>query len=456
MSVEGLTHIDLFSGIGGFALAARWAGIETVQFVEIDKFCQKVLAKNFKDVPIHDDIKTFKYSGASPFILTGGVPCQPASCAGKRKGKEDDRWLWPEAFRIVSEVKPEWCLFENVAGLLSLEGGLVFDNLLAELEGQGYEVWPVIIPACAVNAPHRRDRVWIVAHGIDSIGQSRSARENERGMADENKQTITYPIGARTGRNSESPCDERRRTGEGGRASIRQGNGQISTSGISSTDRNAAHPCNPRLQGSEWPGSHEQGQATHGSTTERNHTWDEPWIEAATRLCGIFNGLSERMDRNGGLNAKTSNAITGQDMPCLWNGFQSESFQWSSGRFNTVQQKENVFAVLWQYFRKSHRQDNLPFESTTVKEAFLRNMWSDQRPGCSPQRWEYNEQYAGEHRDALSSLSHEVALEAAAITERYGGDRVNRLKALGNAIVPAVVFQIMKSIIEVETGGNGL
>ena len=171
-----LTHLDLFSGIGGFALASRWAGLQTVQFVEIDKFCQKVLNKNFPGVPIHEDIKTFKSESIKPFLLTAGCPCQPASCAGKRRGKEDDRWLWDEAFRVLEESNPTWAIFENVAGLLSLEKGVVFDNLFAQLEAKGYEVWPVIIPACAVNAPHRRDRVWIVAHA-GCIGQEKQEQQ---------------------------------------------------------------------------------------------------------------------------------------------------------------------------------------------------------------------------------------------------------------------------------------
>jgi len=153
-------HIDLFSGIGGFSLAARWAGFETVQFVEIDPFCRKVLNKNFPGVPIHDDIKTYKHSGASrPFLLTGGFPCQPFSCAGKRRGAEDDRALWPEMLRVISEARPTWVIGENVGGFISM--GL--DDCISDLEAEGYTVQPFVIPACAVNAPHRRDRVWIVA-----------------------------------------------------------------------------------------------------------------------------------------------------------------------------------------------------------------------------------------------------------------------------------------------------
>jgi len=155
--------LDLFSGIGGFSLAAQWAGIETVQFVEIDPFCQRLLAKNFAGVPIHDDIRTFD---GKPFrgridLLTGGFPCQPFSVAGKRRGAADDRYLWGEMFRVIQESKPSWVVGENVAGILS---SLEFDGVLSDLESCGYEVETLVLPACAVNAPHKRERVWIIAN----------------------------------------------------------------------------------------------------------------------------------------------------------------------------------------------------------------------------------------------------------------------------------------------------
>jgi len=154
--------LDLFSGIGGFSLAASWCGIETIGFVEIDKFCQKVLRKHWSGVPIYDDITKFdgrEFRGTAD-IVSGGFPCQPFSCAGKRKGKADDRYLWPEMLRVISEVRPRWVIGENVAGFINM--GL--DDCISDLEGLQYEVQAFVIPACAVNAPHRRDRVWIVAH----------------------------------------------------------------------------------------------------------------------------------------------------------------------------------------------------------------------------------------------------------------------------------------------------
>jgi len=151
--------LDLFSGIGGFSIAGQWAGFETVHFVEKDKFCQKVLKKNFPTIPIHTDIKTFNYFDKVN-LLTGGFPCQGFSIAGKRKGIKDDRYLWPEMLRIIKECKPNWIIAENVSGIVAME----LDNILDDLETEGYESESFIIPACAANAPHRRDRLWIVAN----------------------------------------------------------------------------------------------------------------------------------------------------------------------------------------------------------------------------------------------------------------------------------------------------
>ena len=156
------THLDLFSGIGGFALAAGWAGFKTIGFCDNEPYAQAVLKKHWPDVPIHGDIKTLDgtaYRGVT--LLTGGFPCQPFSNAGKRRGKDDDRYLWPQMLRVIQEARPDWIVGENVVGII----GLALDQVLSDLEKEGYEVEAIIVPACGVDANHRRNRVWIVGGG---------------------------------------------------------------------------------------------------------------------------------------------------------------------------------------------------------------------------------------------------------------------------------------------------
>jgi DNA (cytosine-5)-methyltransferase 1 len=167
-----MTHGSLFSGIGGFDLAAEWMGWENIFHCEWNPFGQKVLKYHFPNSISYDDItKTdFTIHRGTIDILTGGFPCQPYSMAGKRLGKEDERHLWPEMLRAIREIQPRWVVGENVLGLVNWSGGLVFHEVQADLEAEGYEVQPYVLPACAVNAPHRRDRVWFVAKNTKRDG----------------------------------------------------------------------------------------------------------------------------------------------------------------------------------------------------------------------------------------------------------------------------------------------
>lgn len=184
--------LDLFAGIGGFSLAAHWMGWETAAFVEWEDFPQRVLKKNFPDVPIYGDIKDFHYEQEKERIgpinlICGGFPCQPFSHAGKQGGTADDRYLWPEMLRVIRETRPSFVVGENVAGLLSMDGGAVFEQVCTSLEDEGYAVQPFIIPAIAVGAPHRRDRIWIVANrtseGLSKSGQARKWELSSQGGA---------------------------------------------------------------------------------------------------------------------------------------------------------------------------------------------------------------------------------------------------------------------------------
>ena len=210
------THLDLFSGIGGFAIAAQNCGYTTIGFCEKEPYAQQILKERFgavladaggsttaaendkrtKHQPhewdkirneycsgsprprLHDNIFTLNgadYAGVD--LLTGGFPCQPFSVAGKRKGAADDRALWPQMLRVIDGAKPAWIIGENVAGIVTME----LDNILSDLEGIGYAAWPLVIPACAVDARHRRDRVWIVAHATKLHGNERGEYRQSSG-----------------------------------------------------------------------------------------------------------------------------------------------------------------------------------------------------------------------------------------------------------------------------------
>ena len=212
--------LNLFDGIGGFALAAEWMGWENVGSVEIDPFCRQVLDYWFdyeytwKDIKAADFVRLHRRID----IITGGFPCQPFSNAGKQRGNDDDRYLWPEMLRAIREVQPRWVVGENVRGLLTNAGGMVFEQVCADMEALGYEVQPLLVPACAVDAPHRRDRVWIVARlAADTNrdgGQAQTERESGKGCQTSHQpEPLQHPDSL-----SYPSCDRHTSPGEGAEA----------------------------------------------------------------------------------------------------------------------------------------------------------------------------------------------------------------------------------------------
>ena len=276
-----MKHMGLFEGIGGFSLAARWAGWITPVMVEWNTYCQAVLRKNFPDATIFSDIRNFDgrpYAGQID-VITGGFPCQPFSHAGKRAGTADDRYLWPEMLRVIREVGPEWVVGENVAGLLTMDGGRVLQGILADLENAGYRPEIYLIPALAIGAPHRRDRLWIVAHrnGIHS---------NRAG-------------GTRDGR-AESATWHAASAGEATVIGIPQG---PPTYAVGNGARNR-HSANADCPGWETHGVSANGNREIG-TCYAGH-FANHWYEVATRICGMDDGFPGGVDGVGEIPAKKS------------------------------------------------------------------------------------------------------------------------------------------------------
>jgi len=254
-----MTHGSLFSGIGGFDLASEWMGWKNIFHCEWNPFGQKVLKHYWPNAKSYEDICTtdFTVHRGQVDIITGGFPCQPYSLAGKRKGKEDERHLWPQMLRTIREVAPSWVVGENVFGLVNWNGGLVFHEVQSDLEAEGYEVFPFLLPACSVNAPHRRDRIWFVAHANNESRDSKTTDRKWKG--------------------SESKFDNWDK--------VWDNIGAITTSGDVADTSSIRLSCQME--------NRELGRIRLGFTNERN-TWDS--FPSSSPVCDGDDGLSNRLD----------------------------------------------------------------------------------------------------------------------------------------------------------------
>ena len=416
-----MKHLDLFSGIGGFALAVEeiWPGAEHI-FCDNDRYCRELLKLRFPNSKIYGDIKEIKTAADSDWnglqkprekqqtsrhrqlpedpterlfgkghdsdsdsdgrtkgkkkvhsakngkqtfyefegridLVTGGFPCQPFSQAGKRRGTDDDRYLWPEMLRVIRLAKPRWVIAENVRGLLTMQNGMVFEQVCSDLENSGYEVQPFIIPAVSVNAPHRRDRIWFVAHALGDKADRKKKRRKLSETPSEQKQNGT-PYGsawqslrtasgrrskrfeknasvAEIARNSESARqpggDERQRKTQYGRTGSRSD--KCSSSDAESKRKGR---CSGKKRGTEkWTMEQSKSKGCeircesercigHASHSERDgyaeryqkagrkkrsgkkrrmfkferKSWERSWLEVATELCGVDDGLPAELD----------------------------------------------------------------------------------------------------------------------------------------------------------------
>ena len=292
-------HGSLFSGIGGFDLAAEWMGWTNLFNCEWEEFPRKVLKHHFPNAKQYGDIKEFNattYAGRID-ILTGGFPCQPYSTAGKRKGKEDERHLWPEMLRVIRECSPRWIVGENVRGLVNWNGGLVFEEVCADLETCGYSVQPFILGACAVNAPHRRDRVWFVAHAHDD-GTQRTPRRDaseSRGERIQERDEVQQPYQSDALRElSPDTCSSvRRNSKKGGNRRNEQGEKREKSAGFKFTGF-SNQPNAPDTDGAGKRQDNGQGKPRQFDQTRTFGNWEN--FPTVPPLCGGDDGLPKELD----------------------------------------------------------------------------------------------------------------------------------------------------------------
>lgn len=290
-----LTHLSLFSGIGGLDLAAEWAGFETVGQCEWAEYPTKVLEKHWPDVPRWRDIKTLtgedfyaKTGGRTVDVISGGFPCQPFSVAGKQRGKEDDRYLWPEMVRVIKELRPTWVVGENVAGIINL----ALDDVLSNLEAEGYETRAFLVPVCGVGAPHQRYRTAIVAHSTGK--RSRGLSVQRRGSQQTNTNTfgssenVAYTDGIRYSMSAAGESGHDKKWNDpASEQSWRAEFHETVTSG--NYVPNADSPNGERTRASRFQAGESQFATPNSNGAE--------WWAAEPAVGRVANGISNRVDR---------------------------------------------------------------------------------------------------------------------------------------------------------------
>jgi DNA (cytosine-5)-methyltransferase 1 len=300
-----MTHGSLFSGIGGFDLAAEWMGWENLFHCEFNPFCQRILKYYWPNSKSYGDItkSTFTEFRGRIDILTGGFPCQPFSTAGKRKGTDDSRYLWPEMLRVIREVQPRYIVGENVRGLVSWDGGLVFDTVCSDLEAEGYEVLPVLLPAAGVNAPHLRQRIFFIAHSVNSGHCTKRGEISKEDRIQEiNRQTMDSWEFDGTNLSSEIIAHANHKGGSSGLGQVQSENGEISerdndaefsdsSNGIASdTDSTNSQTRTQR----EILGKSDREKTNGHCNVECTNKWEN--FPTVSPICNGDDGLSDRLD----------------------------------------------------------------------------------------------------------------------------------------------------------------
>ncbi len=424
-----ISMFDTCSGIGGFSLAASWTGeIETTCFVEPEPFCQAVLRKHWPDVPIIDRIEEINGQSlsdrgiAKPFIITGGIPCQPASVAGQRKGEADDRWLWDEFLRLVSELRPVWVLAENVPGIASIKGKNL-DWILGELEASGYEAQTFLISAANLGAPHLRERVWIVAKDADKSRFQPSAHS--------------------PGDNFGDGC----LTKTGGASAIRTAIGERGRCLQAGTDyRSVAHSESAELNGGSDTRRRQSrlanGRFAHAYADDKRKSQSEGIVgEIGRRLANGIEQVSAYS--NSGQREQQAGQLAGR----------GSAFTQEASRIGDVAYSNSSG---WGEQRRS-------FSGGEFLSSSQFDCWSEEWPSAASRLCYVDDGLPGglsksERNTIYRAVKYfgreEVERQTGLNLSKVDSYRVAGLKAGGNSIVPQIAYLFLQAIVDIERAGK--
>ena len=438
-----LSVLDLFSGIGGFSYAFESTGhFETVAFCENNKFCQKVLKKNFPNVKIYEDVRSINGKEIKADVVAGGFPCQSFSVAGKRRGTGDDRYLWPEMFRVITEVKPSWVVWENVQGIINIENGLVLRQVQDDLEKEGFQSRCFVIPASGVGAWHQRKRIWGIAFNENnwfdtypnSNGKSGISKYGESGQRELGESHV-----------SNSQClgwNERTKIGETHQGKPKQSDNSSDKSSPNREKEDVSNSQNRSREQTQWQGRESIGRGSDDRSrleregknieTDVSNSSSEGQLFRESGKLGEESRETQGARENDTQSSQNKSAGGSQDVPNTHDsGLTDRSKQHqgertpkekresSTSRFNSVSNSNGKglqrYGVQTQLETKSGQE-------SSKRGAEEQHTW-----------WEAEREFCG----VPNGVSYELQR-----------DRVSRIKALGNSIVPQIVFQIAQAIIK--------
>ena len=442
-----LKLLDLFSGIGGFSLGLEsTGGFETIAFVEKNEFCQKVLKKHWPNITIEGDIRNVKGEKYQADIITGGFPCQPFSVAGKRKGTDDDRYLWDETIRIVRECKPRWFIGENVEGLININNGVVLRQVQTDLEKEGFEVQCLVIPASGIGAWHQRKRIWIMGYSKHN-GRSSTKIKGRNDKTNDNSEK---------GKNQTSEFE---RTG----GPLNNGNVRMDVSNSNNTgDRTPQHDIDGRWEkiNERWEElsqskssrysedvSNSESSRHRGRSSEecKNGEWSFLQREQEGRKMG-----SEVKGCNG--DVSNSESISSNDGR-YGNDSKEKQIQFKTGRESSATNVSNSntrFSVGENKEIQTRRTSINNGSKTLSNSNNERLQGLDSEPFLQKQKLGFSTNKDDEGRETWWQTQSRICGVPDGVSFELDKGRNNRIKSLGNSIVPQIVRQLGFAILEAE------
>ena len=435
--------LDLFSGLGGFSLGLERTGhFKTIAFCDNDKFSKLILDKHWKGVKVYNDVREitkerFIADGIQfPDIITGGFPCQPFSVAGKQKGTSDDRHLWPEMFRIIKAFKPRYVIGENVRGIINIQDGVVFETVCTDLESEGYEVQPFIIPAAGVGAPHRRERVWIIANREESMVNSDNIRFQQHSTTKEESSrrgtsATSEPTSNATNTESERTRQNDERLWQ--RSSrISGGEGTSRAEDVGNTQHNGSPTSEIGRRNEEINGGTEKRQnksfeseGTSGREDNENMAHSRRTLQQGTE----FREKNEDEVGEGYANQHQRSSSTSES------DVANTYARLSNGSFEEVQSRGQTFDTSSKGSTDvANTESSIGYDNEAVTrdgESSTQEIFGDGSSLSGESSWWHTEPDVGRVAHGVSG-------------------RVYRLKGLGNSIVPKIAEEIGNAIIKAE------